>query len=130
MVAGGKGIYLIDVNESDHTNMSLVVPSVNGVRSLDIIYEQYPSIFWHEFDTRSIRRTWFNESLTTIVIINGTVSGVDGIACDVMSNTLYWTDYYSQHVSVSRLDGTHREVLYSMNMNSRPYAIALDPYNG
>ena len=131
MVGGGEGIYLIGVNSSGHTNMSLVVPSVKSVLSLDVIYnEQYPSIFWSGLNTGSIRRTWLNESLTTIVIISGTGRYVYGIACDVRSNRLYWTDHDRRHVSVSQLDGSQREVLYSMNRGITPVAIVLDPYNG
>lgn len=53
----------------------------------------------------------------------------EGIAIDHMSRNMYWTDSILDRIEVSRLDGSHRRVLFDNDLiNPRP--IIADPAHG
>lgn len=51
---------------------------------------------------------------------------VAGLAVDWVNDKLYWTDIETGLIEVSELDGSHRKLLFSTNLE-KPRAIALDP---
>lgn len=53
----------------------------------------------------------------------------EGLAIDYVSRLLFWTDSMRDTVEVSRLDGSHRRVLFDSDLvNPRP--IVTDPTYG
>lgn len=61
-------------------------------------------------------------------IING-VFMPDGLACDWITNKIYWTDSESNRIEVASIDGQHRKVLFWTEFD-QPRAIAVVPMEG
>ncbi|XP_078667777.1 uncharacterized protein LOC144909589 [Branchiostoma floridae x Branchiostoma belcheri] len=59
----------------------------------------------------------------------GEASEPEGIAVDVISRNLYWTDAGTNRIVVSRLDGGFRKNLITTGLD-KPRAIAVDPIAG
>ncbi|XP_066277518.1 fibropellin-1-like [Branchiostoma lanceolatum] len=59
----------------------------------------------------------------------GQASVPDGIAVDVISRNLYWTDTGTDRITVSRLDGSFRKSLITQGLDE-PRAIVVDPNSG
>ncbi|XP_066275348.1 low-density lipoprotein receptor-related protein 8-like [Branchiostoma lanceolatum] len=53
----------------------------------------------------------------------------EGIAVDVISRNLYWTDAGTDRITVSRLDGSFRKSLITQGLD-KPRAIVVDPNSG
>ena len=51
----------------------------------------------------------------------------DGLACDWVTNKLYWTDATINSISVYDLDSGYRKQLFRLSTNSTPRAIVVDP---
>nr|CAH7753133.1 unnamed protein product [Callosobruchus chinensis] len=61
-------------------------------------------------------------------IVNG-VFNPDGLACDWITNKIYWTDSYTNHIEVSTIEGKYRKVLFWTDID-QPRAIAVVPMEG
>ena len=59
---------------------------------------------------------------------NYSLSLTDGLACDWVTNKLYWTDASTKSISVYDLDHGYRLRLISLNSSSTPRAIIVDPH--
>lgn len=59
-------------------------------------------------------------------IFDSGVTVTESLAVDWVGRNLYWTDYVLETVEVSKLDGSHRTVLVSVNVTN-PRALVLDP---
>ncbi|ELW62289.1 Low-density lipoprotein receptor-related protein 2 [Tupaia chinensis] len=71
---------------------------------------------WSAFQNGTDRRLVFDSSITM----------TETIAIDWIGRNLYWTDYATETIEVSTIDGSHRTVLISKNLTN-PRGLALDP---
>ncbi|XP_035672639.1 fibropellin-1-like [Branchiostoma floridae] len=69
------------------------------------------------------------ESGSGLRLDGGQASVPDGIAVDVISRNLYWTDAGTDRIIVSRLDGSFRKSLITQGLDE-PRAIVVDPNSG
>lgn len=53
----------------------------------------------------------------------------DGLACDWLTDKLYWTDSETNRIEVATIDGNYRKVLFWSEVD-QPRAIALVPMKG
>lgn len=63
----------------------------------------------------------------TVLAFNYSLPLIDGLACDWVTNKLYWTDASTKSISVYDLDHAYRLRLISLNSSSTPRAIIVDP---
>ena len=128
LFANRKDLRLIDADSSKN-NVTVVVGDLEDAAAVDFLYSD-GMIFWTDINMEMILRTTINDSSRTKerIITTGVVSP-DGLACDWLGRKLYWTDSESNRIEVSHLDGSHRNVLYWMDLD-QPRAITLDPANG
>nr|XP_023018542.1 low-density lipoprotein receptor-related protein 6 [Leptinotarsa decemlineata] len=68
------------------------------------------------------------ESLVTVEIIKD-VFTPDGLACDWITNKIYWTDSETNNIEVATIEGKYRKVLFWADID-QPRAIALVPKKG
>ena len=59
------------------------------------------------------------------VIAERNVENPDGIAVDWIGRNVYWTDYRTSKIEVSRLDGSYRFSLITSGLDN-PRAVILD----
>jgi hypothetical protein len=59
------------------------------------------------------------------VVTTGLISPV-GLACDWLTQKLYWTDSGTKRIEVATITGEHRKVLFSDDID-QPRAIAVVP---
>lgn len=79
----------------------------------------------------AIKCASFNETAITdqIEVITNQVDSLDGMACDWLTNKLYWTDIDLNKIEVVSMVDHHRKVLFWKDLD-QPRAIALDPLRG
>ena len=127
LFANRKDVQLVDAG-NPRQNTTVIVSGLEDAAAVDFIYTER-AVFWTDVSMEHIKRTWINGSqISENVITTGLVSP-DGLACDWIGRKLYWTDSETNRIEVSNLDGSHRKVLYWIDLD-QPRAIALDPDNG
>lgn len=85
-------------------------------------------IYWSDITQPSISRAVMQGG-TVSALINTDLGSPEGIAIDHLSRNMYWTDSILDRIEVSRLDGSHRRVLFDNDLiNPRP--IIADPTYG
>lgn len=88
------------------------------------------TVYWTEITGPSISRASLSlRERGTESIITTDIQSPEGLALDPVSRLLFWTDSVLDSVSVSRLDGTQRRVLFDTNLVN-PRAIVTDPAYG
>ena len=108
----------------DYDNKSIfpVVSNLSSAIDVDFHYNK-GYIFWCNF--LSIQRS--NMDGTNITVIHNETY-CEGLAVEWDSLQLYWTDYYSNSIMVSDLDGNNKRIVVSSL--SKPTHIVLDPHQG
>ena len=108
----------------DYDNKSIfpVVSNLSSAVDVDFHYNK-GYIFWCNF--LSIQRS--NMDGTNITVIHNETY-CEGLAVEWDSLQLYWTDYYSNSIMVSDLDGNNKRIVVSSL--SKPTHIVLDPHQG
>ncbi len=65
----------------------------------------------------------------TFQVLSGGIELTEDISIDWIGKNMYWTDYALETVEVATVEGKHRKVLFSENVDN-PRALALDPREG
>ncbi|CAH1258864.1 LRP6 [Branchiostoma lanceolatum] len=87
-------------------------------------------IYWTSSNGANSLVARFPYESGTVVRLDGQQASVpDGIAVDVISRNLYWTDTGIDRITVSRLDGSFRKSLITQGLDE-PRAIVVDPNSG
>lgn len=86
------------------------------------------SVLWSDTNENVIFKANIYSGLVEPVVQFG-LMGVNGLAVDNVGHKLYWTDAGRKRIEVSNLDGSHRKVLISEDLDS-PRAIAVNPKSG
>lgn len=88
-------------------------------------------IFWGDHENESIFSINYyskGNSSNKVEIINDVITP-DGLACDWITNKLYWTDSETNRIEVATIEGKYRKVLFWTDID-QPRAIALVPSEG
>lgn len=59
-------------------------------------------------------------------VVSNDIMFPEGLACDWLTQKLYWTDAHKNRLEVVSLDGRHRKILFWQDLD-QPRAIALVP---
>ncbi|XP_056645747.1 low-density lipoprotein receptor-related protein 6 [Diorhabda sublineata] len=88
-------------------------------------------IFWGDHENESIFSINYyskGNASNKVEIINDVITP-DGLACDWITNKLYWTDSETNRIEVATIEGKYRKVLFWTDID-QPRAIALVPSAG
>ena len=80
-------------------------------------------VYWTDVTLEQVARAFPNGSEVEVLAKN--VINPDGVAVDWIGRNLYWTDAGTNKIEVSRLDGSFRTSLVTVNVGF-PRAIILD----
>ena len=127
LFANRKDIRIIDA-ENAHGNSTVVISNLEDAAAVDFLFSA-GAIYWTDVSLEVIKRTYVNDSHSSVNVIDTGLVSPDGLACDWLGEKLYWTDSETNRIEVSNLDGSFRKVLFWENLD-QPRAIALDPPNG
>lgn len=113
----------------------ILVKNVSECAAIDFHYENR-KLFWTDQTSGSIQSV--NYSITDngaikiheeIQNISKDLSSPDGLACDWISNNIYWTDSETKRIEVASIGAGHRKVLFWTDLD-QPRAIAVLPMKG
>ncbi|XP_028129361.1 low-density lipoprotein receptor-related protein 6 [Diabrotica virgifera virgifera] len=104
--------------------------STSYIATLDYHYA-LKKIFWADHENESIFSVdyYAKGNITNKMEIVTDVVTPDGLACDWVTNKLYWTDSETNHIEVATIEGKYRKVLFWTDID-QPRAIALVPSEG
>ena len=80
-------------------------------------------VYWTDVTLKQVVRAFPNGSEVEVLAKN--VTTPDGVAVDWIERNLYWTDAGNNKIEVSRLDGSFRTSIVTVNVDM-PRAIILD----
>jgi len=127
-VTNGNSLMMADLDGKSVRNiLSENRESMNYVTAFDF-HNRTGRVYWADRGSHAIWSCLENGTGLVKVISSG-VSMVEALAVDWVSQNLYWTDYVMEHVAVSRLDGSRRKILFSVNVTN-PRGLVLDPRRG
>ena len=131
--ADRRDIILISTT-SKEANETIVIDGLDDAIALDFYYEE-ELVFWTDVIEQKIKRTRINAKKRKAEdVISVGLRRPEGLAVDWVTKKLYWTDlrdsdWETNRIEVSNLDGTQRKVLFWQNLD-QPRAIAVDPLTG
>ena len=111
-----------------------MIDGLDDAIALDFYYEE-ELVFWTDVIEQKIKRTRINAKKRKAEdVISVGLRRPEGLAVDWVTKKLYWTDlrdsdWETNGIEVSNLDGTQRKVLFWQNLD-QPRAIAVDPLTG
>ena len=122
-----KDIRLLNVSKP--TKVSLLVKDLDDGGAVDF-YHAGQLVCWTEHGRGVIACNPINRSDQGHArVVTSAVTSPDGLACDWVTQKLYWTDSKMNRIEVVSLNGQHRKVLVWENID-KPRAIALAPMDG
>ncbi|KAG5877087.1 hypothetical protein JTB14_015462 [Gonioctena quinquepunctata] len=125
-----KDIRLVNSTRATNRGKSvIVVKNYTYIAAIDYHYE-LKHIFWADHECQTIFRIDYEDGTTRnkVEIVND-VFTPDGLACDWVTNKIYWTDSETNHIEVATIGGKYRKVLFWTDID-QPRAIALVPMEG
>ena len=131
--ANRRDIRLINTTAGE-ANGTIVIDGLDDAIALDFYYEE-GLVFWTDVIEQKIKRTHINAKKRKAEdVISVGLRRPEGLAVDWVTKKLYWTDlrdsdWETNGIEVSNLDGTQRKVLFWQNLD-QPRAIAVDPLKG
>ena len=120
-------ICVVDVTDGVSSS-KLLINGLEDASALDFIYEDQ-IVFWADISQERIKRANLNGSLNSVDVVTTDLVSLDGLACDWISRKLYWIDSETNHIEVSKLDGSMRKNLVWQDLD-QPRAVVLDPVRG
>ncbi|XP_070536212.1 low-density lipoprotein receptor-related protein 4-like [Ptychodera flava] len=127
LFASRDSIRRISMDTADKTDVVLELPDLHNAIALDFDIRE-KKIYYTDVFLDVIRRADFNGSNMENVI-DSALTTADGIAVDWVNRNLYFTDTGRNKLEVSRLDGSSRKILVSVNLDE-PRAVAVYPRKG
>ena len=123
-----------EANTAEIYKVSLAVPDTpcepleirnNISRPVAVDYDPVEGkVYWTDVTLELISRAYPNGSGLEVIAKDNVVTP-DGVAVDWIGRNLYWTDAGTSKIEVSRLDGSFRTSLVTLNVGW-PRAIILD----
>ncbi|XP_075921535.1 low-density lipoprotein receptor-related protein 4 isoform X1 [Petromyzon marinus] len=117
----------VSLDTADHTDVTVPVPDLHNVISLDHDAAQ-GKVYYTDVHLDVIRRVNLDGTGMETVIGEG-LTTTDGLSVDWIARNLYWTDTGRNSIEVARLDGSCRRVLINQSLDE-PRAIAVFPRKG
>ncbi|KAK6630230.1 hypothetical protein RUM43_015023 [Polyplax serrata] len=120
-----KDIRIVNVTKNNAKD-TVIIRDLEGV-AVDFCYER-GLICWTDHVLEVIQCANYNgtHASNRISIVKSQVMSPDGIACDWVTQKLYWTDGDTKRIEVVSLVSKHRKVLFWDDID-QPRAIALVP---
>ncbi|XP_029850375.2 prolow-density lipoprotein receptor-related protein 1 [Ixodes scapularis] len=118
-----RGVSLVPPN-SPTERVLAPISRVSMATSIDFVDEY---IYWVDTEGGSITR--IRRDMTGRETVVAGLDAIEGLAIDWVARNMYWIDPSYDVIEVSRLNGSHRYVLLSGNMD-KPRAIVVHPYKG
>ncbi|VDP36380.1 unnamed protein product [Heligmosomoides polygyrus] len=118
---------------SDSPRATPLLPQLENAVSFDYLYHVNGtiSIFWADVTLDTIFRVEVNGKSVSQPrpIISTGLSTVEGLAVDWITEVIYWTDSYHDHIQVAKIDGSMRATVVKGEVHN-PRDIAIDPGRG
>ena len=128
-----KFMLFAEANTGEIYKVPLVVPGTpcqplaiktNISRPVAVDYDPGEGkVYWTDVTLEQVARAFSNGS--EVEVLAKHVINPDGVAVDWIGRTLYWTDAGTNKIEVSKLDGSFRTSLVTVNVGF-PRAIILD----
>lgn len=127
-----RDIRIINITSPNNkVKNTILIRNLTDGTAVDFHYNN-KKICWTDHALESIQCVTYTGGLQvenkTEVVSSGVLSP-DGLACDWITNKLYWTDSDTNRIEVATMTGQYRKVLFWTDLD-QPRAIALDPLKG
>ncbi|RWS16456.1 hypothetical protein B4U79_10678 [Dinothrombium tinctorium] len=117
------------VSHEPNKTDEILLPPISKVlmaTKIDFSFD-HEFLYWVDSDDRTINR--IRRDTTHHEIIAHGLESVEGIAIDWIADNIYWIDSSYDVIEVSRLNGSHRYVVISGDMD-KPESLVIDPIRG
>ncbi|CAH1173635.1 unnamed protein product [Phaedon cochleariae] len=106
-----------------------LVKNYTFIAAIDFHYD-LGKVFWVDHENETIFGIDYKDGTVKnkVEIVNDVLTP-DGLACDWVTNKLYWTDSETKLIEVATIEGKYRKVLFWTDLD-QPRAIALAPREG
>eukprot|EP00118_Oscarella_pearsei_P008228 m.41639 g.41639 ORF g.41639 m.41639 type:complete len:859 (+) comp33209_c0_seq3:2643-5219(+) len=111
------GVCRVNVAEVGQQNCKLIFRSDLGSPTSVAVDPASGYIYWTDSDIKfnRIERSFMSGDGREVIVTGGGIDSPRTVALDLVNRKLYWTEYHSNEIGVSNLDGSRRSVLIAQH---------------